>query len=67
MTRGTKVKLSGIVSNSGKQWNSLRIEQERGIVGVVEVGPDEIGCFLVKFPTVEKPLYVPRELLARVR
>jgi len=67
MKRGTKVKITGLVSDRGKTWNSLRIEYERGIVGMVEVGPDEIGCCLVRFPTVERPLDVPRELLAHTR
>ena len=63
MKRGQKVQIRGLVSYRGTMFNSLRQEFYTRTVGTVEVGADEIGCCLVSFPGIEKPMDVPLELL----
>lgn len=66
MKKGDKVKVIGLKTRKGKEWESLRREFYSDAIGRV-LDPDDgeltDPLALVKFPDVEAPLSVPHELL----
>lgn len=67
MKRGTKVRITGIVTDRGTRLDSISDLHESRAVGTVEVGPDEVGFCLVSFEGVGKPLEIPANLLSSAR
>ena len=64
-----RIKVTSLTGPYGTIFESLRIERERGIVGQVFDGPDELGYYMAFFPSVPdgKGLEVHRSMITFVR
>lgn len=47
-----RVRVTSLTAPHGKEFESLRIEMERRVVGTIQSGPCALGYYAVRFPTV---------------
>ena len=65
--KGQRIRITSIAAPQGRVFDSLRLEYDKGIVGVVDARVEPEGWYAVQFPSSLQPLQVHRSMMEPVR